>query len=210
VGRPIADAIRVTRRAWIMLAVGLAAAASLGGFALASRGSATVSEPSPSWGVFSKAAWRTVSQRATVLGFSSASVKVVTAMPKQNGTPFALLSATSSAGRTCFIPVRNVSLGRPICRLTKPLVIFTMSDRFQSGTAATVPATLIIGLARHDIISVVATETSNGRPFVQGEPLLPAAGASAFGGGFESISQLVARNAAGHVVATLRITRPGH
>ena len=189
-----------------MLAVGVAAAAALGGFALSSRGAPAGSRPLPSWGVFNETEWATVGQRAATLGFASATMQVVAATPKQDGTPFALVGATSTAGRTCFIPVRGISLGQPICRLTKPLVIFTIPDRVPSGTGATVPAMDIIGLARHDVTSLIADSISNGRQFEQGEPLLPAAGAWAFGSRYQGISQFVARNGAGRVVATTSVT----
>jgi hypothetical protein len=156
-----------------------------------------------------------VKERAVQRGFASASVTLVSAMPLQNGTPFAFISATRK-GQTCFMAVRGVDVAAPICRLTKPLLVFTMPDHAREGATATsaghaIPMTDIIGLARQDVSGVIMTSTNpDGRPWRSGEPLLPAPGGWAFGGGYRDVTTLTAVDQQGTILARLHVPVAKH
>jgi len=200
----------MTRRAWVILAVGALAVAASGAFAVVAGRSSPSFNPSASWGAFTAPQWKLVRERVAHRGFEPTSAKVVSAAPMQNGRPFALVSATRKGGHTCFMAVRGVDVAAPVCRLTKPLLVLTMPDRYDepasvTGPARSVPMTEIIGLARRDVTGIVTSSTSAGRKWVQGLPLLYVPGGWAFGGGYRDVTTLVAHNRRGNVLARLQI-----
>jgi hypothetical protein len=205
-----ADSYRVTRRAWTILAIGVLAVAASGAFAVASGRSSSTFKPSAAWGVFSAGQWESVKDGAVQRGFTSASVTVVSAMPLQNGKPFAFISATKN-GHTCFMVVRGIDVAAPICRLTKPLLAFTMHDHAREGASSTsaghlIPMTDMIGLARQDVSGLITTSTNpDGRPWRSGLPLLPVPGGWAFGGGYRDVTMLSAQNQHGKILARLHV-----
>lgn len=139
-----------------------------GGYALSLRGHDSSNTVSPTWGVFTDAQWQALGSR---LG---SSMKLVTAMPQENGKPFAIVSMQRSS-RTCFVVVRGVSPSAPICALKQPVLAFTAREH--DGID-------IVGLARRDVESVVAADGK----LTQGTALLPAASLHAFGSRFMSPS----------------------
>jgi hypothetical protein len=209
VGR--ADSFDMTRRAWTIFAIGMLVVVVSGAYAVTNGRSSSEFKPSPTWGIFSAGQWTSVQERAAQRGFAPASVTLVSAMLLQNGKPFAFVSATKN-GRTCFMAVRGVDLAMPICRLAKPLVVFTMHDHAREGATATsaghsVPITDLIGLARQDVTGLVVTSTNpDGRPWRSGQPLLPAPGGWAFAGGYRTVTLLTAQNGSGRILARLRVS----
>lgn len=199
----------MTRRAWTILALGLLLSASLGGFALSAHGEAPAIEPSPSGGVFTSAAWKSLTKRVAQRGFTAAGVRVVTATGgQQSGHTLALLAASRPAGATCFIPVRGTALGASICRLTRPLTVFALRDHFaevgRDGRRKLVAATEVVGLVRPGVASVAVRSTAVGRPSVQGQPLFAVPGGLAFGGGFRGVAAtVIARGSSGEIVSRL-------
>jgi hypothetical protein len=202
----------VTRRAWTILVVGALLSASLGGFVLFDRGEASVFKASPSGGVFPSAVWETVKQRVAQRGFNAASVRVLTsAGDSQSGKALTLLGASRPSGAHCFIVARGTTLGVSICRLAKPVTVFTARDQFYELSAAgqrhSFPATDAIGLIRLDVASVVLSRKISGRPNVQGLPLFDVAGVHAFGFSFRGTSGTsIQRDAHGKTVSRLDLS----
>jgi hypothetical protein len=205
----------MTRRAWMILVVGALAVAASGALAVASGRSSSEFKLSATWGVFSAGQWKSVKERAAQRGFAAASVTLVGAMPLQNGKPFAFISATKN-GQTCFMAVRGVDVAAPICRLTKPLLVFTMRDHAREGASSTsaghlIPMTDIIGLARQDVSGLIMTSTNpDGRPWRSGQPLLPVPGGWSFAGAYRSVTLLTAQNQDGKILARLHVPVAKH
>ena len=78
---------KVTRRAWLILAVGAVLAASLGGVALANRGSSATFAPTASWNMFPPAQWDALKARAAAKGLDPATLHVVGATSRHGGEP---------------------------------------------------------------------------------------------------------------------------
>ncbi|MDX6442485.1 MAG: hypothetical protein QOE43_2214 [Gaiellaceae bacterium] len=199
----------MTRRAWTILVVGALLSVSLGGFVLLDRGQASVFKPLASGGVFTPAVWETVKQRIAQRGLNPASVSVLTsAGDSQSAKALALLGAARPSGANCFIVARGTTLGASICRLAKPVTVFTARDQFYeigaSGQGHAFPATDAIGLIRRDVASVVMRWKISGRPNVQGLPLFDVPGGRAFGFTFRGRSgTLLVRDAQGKTVSRL-------
>ena len=103
---------------------------------------------------------------------------------------------------------RGTTLGASICRLAKPVTVFTAHDHFYelgaSGEGHLFPATDAIGLIRLDVASVVMSWKISGRPNLQGLPLFDVFGVRAFGFSFRGTSgTLIARDAHGKTVSRL-------
>jgi hypothetical protein len=116
---------------------------------------------------------------------------MVTAMPARNGTPFAIVSA-----HRCFVVVRGLRPGAPICTLSAPVMAFTTSE----------PHALdVIGLASRRVASLVSTwRLPGGRLTTSGSALLSAPGAWGFGSGYSgTLVALTARDAHDRVIATV-------
>ena len=198
----------MTRRAWTILVVGALLSASLGGFVLFDRGQASVFKPLASGGVFTPAVWETVKQRVGQRGFIAASIRVLTsAGDPQGGNALTLLGASRPSGANCFILARGRTLGASICRLAKPVTVFTARDQFYelgaAGRRHSVPATDAIGLIRRDVASVVMSWKISGRPNLQGLPLFDVSGVRAFGFSFRASGALLVRDAHGTTVSRL-------
>jgi hypothetical protein len=188
----------VTRRIWVMLAAGAVLVAAAGGTALATGGSSAALGPAgPSWNLYPPADWDALAARS---GLRRATVRIVAATVGRQRRPFALL-AGERRGRTCFVLAQGRALGAPLCRLERPLTLFAMRDRRQGRRM-----TDVLGLARHDVVSVASTSENDGRPITSGQPLTAVPGGFAFGSGTAgSALTLVARNASGAVLARLRV-----
>ena len=191
--------------------VGALLSASLGGFVLLGRGEASGFKPLASGGVFTPAVWETVKQRVAQRGFTAASIQVLTsAGDSQSGNALTLLGASRPSGTNCFIVARGTTLGASICRLAKPVTVFTSRDHFYelgaSGQGHSFPATDAIGLIRRDVASVVMSWKISGRPNLQGLPLFEVAGVRAFGFSFRGTSgTLLVRDAHGKTVSRLNV-----
>jgi hypothetical protein len=178
----------MTQRLTAIVAAGLVAVLAAGGFALTHRGPAAAPPVSPTWGVFTDAQWRTLAAR---LGVAPAQLRMVTAMPARNGTPFAIVSA-----RRCFVVVRGLRTEAPICTLSSPLMAFTTREPH---------AIDVIGLASRRVASLVSTwRLPDGRTTTSGSALISARGAWGFGSGYSgTLVALTARDVHNRVIAKL-------
>jgi hypothetical protein len=188
----------VTRRAWILLAFGIVAAVvTAGAFARANQSEFTPSKTPPSWGIFTSAQWKTLLLRVERRGFAQGSVRVVSAMDTTGHRPFALVAGTTRTGATCVVPVTGMTLGLTVCRLGKPLVVFTAPNTWRDAAVPGIAAHVVhgvsmIGIARRDVSGVVARNDSG---MAQGLPLMETGRLRTFAGGFRSITSLRAFNA---------------
>jgi hypothetical protein len=209
---PQDEEMNVTRRAWMLAAAGALLAASLGGFVLANRGSSAPFKPLASRGVFTPAQWKSVSASVQRRGFAASSIHVVEAVGEHDKHTLALVSATSHAGRTCFVPVQGLKLGQTICHVTKPVVLFTAPDYWIAAATGGKPAhrvsvTNVLLVARRDVTGITVDQLFDGRRTVQGLPLIEDSGRLTFAGGFADASVLRARNARGRVLFRLTFSR---
>ena len=191
----------MTRRAWAIAAIGLAAAVALGGFSVAKARSTTTFTPSASWSLFSPEQWRAVKSALGRRGFDPWTVRVLSGTQTSRRKPFALVEAQRGAGRACVSVVRGAAVGSMVCRLRKPLVFFALRDRcVPCAPAGSAPArvVLVLGLARRDVASLASSDAS-GRE--TGGTLTPAPFGWAFQSGATVQTELVARDAAGRVLA---------
>jgi hypothetical protein len=172
----------MTTRLTVLVAAGVAAiAASAAGALLSLRGPTAPPPVPPTWNLFDDAQWSSIG--AQLHGFDRATLHVVTAMP-----PLAIVAATREDGRTCFAVVRRTAVSAPICRVTQPLLAFTM------GRGRDVR---VVGLVRHDVTTLVLTAGG----IRQGGALLPAGPAAAFGYGFSQAPVIEALDGDNRVVA---------
>lgn len=176
----------MTQRLTAILAAGIVAILAAGGFALTHRGPATEPSVPPTWGVFTDAQWRALAAR---LGIAPAQLRMVTAMPARDGTPFAIVSA-----HRCFVVVRGLRAAAPICTLSAPVVAFTTSEPHQLD---------VIGLASRRVASLVSTwRLPDGRLTTSGSALLSAPGAWGFGSGYSgTLVALTARDVRNRIIA---------
>jgi hypothetical protein len=118
-----------------------------------------------------------------------------------NGEPFALIGARSKAGHTCFAVARGVALGHTICRISKPVMVFTAPDTCAPCSPGGPPlkTRTILVLVRGD---VTATMISHGHE--SGIGVVPAGAGFAFNySPARNGDRLRARDAAGHVLASI-------
>ena len=201
----------MTRRVLILLLVGVVlAAVTAGAFAHAGRSGFTTSKPLPGWGVFTPAEWKTVSLRLEQRGFDAASIRLVDATDTTHHRPFGLVAGRSRMGTTCVTPVKGTTLGTTVCRLTKPLVVFTAPETwtqaaFAGKPAHVVHATAVLGVARHDVAGIVV-EDPQFRP--SGMVLIRAGRLLTFAAGFARLSSLRAFDAKNKTLARLELRAP--
>jgi hypothetical protein len=200
----------VTRRAWILLALGIVAAVvTAGAFARAGRPEFTSSKPQPGWGMFTPAAWNTVSLRVERRGFDAASIRLVGVTDTSDGRPFGLVAGRSRTGATCVTPVRGTTLYATVCRLTKPVVVFTAPQTWKDaavpGTPAhVVHATAVLGIARHDVSGIVVEDQRHQRT---GVALIETGRLTTFSAGFADLVSLRVFNAKNRTLARLVLRR---
>jgi hypothetical protein len=191
----------VTRRAWAIAAVGLAAAVALGGFAVAKARSTTTFTPSTSWSLFSPKQWSAVKTALGRRGFDPSTVRVLSGTQTSRRKPFALVAAQRGIEPACVSIVRGAAVGSTVCRLRKPLLYFALHDRcVPCAPAGGAPArvVLVLGLARRDVASLASSDAA-GRE--TGGTLIPAPFGWVFQSGATVQTDLVARDAAGRVLA---------
>jgi hypothetical protein len=177
----------VTRRAWILLLIGSGAIAGTGAFAVTNGRSTPSVIPPSHWGLYSNSTWETVAAKFNRRGFNRASVHVVTGTKLMgNGESFAVLGARSDSGRDCFAVVRRTSMGKTICEVSKPLLVFTQRDVCAPCAPGRTPleTLTILALVRDDVNTV--TMTSHGDE--SGLAMVPA------GGGTYALNALAVRN----------------
>jgi hypothetical protein len=172
----------------VIAALGVVAVLAAGGFAVYAHRPAKEPTVSPTWGVFTDAQWQAL---ATRLGVPASALRMVTAMPARDGTPFAIVGA-----RRCFFVVRGVRTGPAICRLEAPVVAFTTREPH---------AIDVVGLASRRVASLVSTwRLPDGRTTTSGSALLSAPGAWGFGSGYSgTLVKLTARDVHNRVIATV-------
>jgi hypothetical protein len=154
----------VTRRAWILLALGVVLAAVTAGAFARTGHSEFTTETQPGWGMFTPAEWKTLSLRIERRGFDPASIRLVGVTDASDGRPFGLVAGRSRRGTTCVTPVRGTTLDATVCKLTKPLVLFTAPQTWKVGAAFGTPAhvmhaTAVLGIARHDVAGIVVEDS---------------------------------------------------
>jgi hypothetical protein len=183
----------VTRRLGVIAALGLVAVLAAGGFAVYAHEPARAPIVSPTWGVFTDAQWQALGER---IGVPASALRMVTAMPARDGTPFAIVSAPLARGRRCFVVVRGLQPGTPICTLGAPVAAYTTHEPHAIG---------VVGLAGRRVASLVVTwRLPDGRTTTSGAALLSAPGAWGFGGGYSGrLVALTARDVRGRVIERL-------
>ena len=183
----------MTRRLGVIAALGLVAVLAAGGFAVVAHRPAEEPTVSPTWGVFTDAQWRTLGAR---LGVPASVLRMVTAMPARDGTPFAIVSAPLAGSRRCFVVVRGLRPGEPICRLDAPVMAFMTREP---------NAVDVVGLASRRVASVVSTwRLPDGRLTTSGSALLSAPGAWGFGSGYSGkLVALTARDVHNRIIARI-------
>jgi hypothetical protein len=199
----------VTRRAWILAALGSLAIAGTGAFAATSGHSAPTFTPLPHWGLYSDATWNVVATKLERRGFSRASIHLATGTKLMaTGRPFALLGARSDSGRTCFAVARGTSLGPTICHVSEPLLVFTEPDLCAACSPGRSPlkTLTILALVRHDVSSV--TMIADGRE--SGIGISPVDGGNyAFNGGATRNDTVIrARGTGQSILAERRLRLP--
>jgi hypothetical protein len=208
---PTVEHMNVTRRAWMMAAVGALLAATLGGFVVTRSGSSAPFKPLASWGAFTPAQWKSLSARLEKRGFTASSIHVVESVQNDRHM-LTLVAATTARGHTCFVPVHGVTLAQSICHMTKPVVLYTAPDYWLQPTAFgkpahRIPLTDVLGVARRDIAGISVEQLLEGHRSVQGLPLIENGGVLTFAGSFADLSVLRARNADGRVLFRLAFSR---
>jgi hypothetical protein len=191
----------VTPRAWKTLALGAVVIAAVGGFAASQARSSSSIKPSAHWGLYSSARWDAVAASFARRGFARDSVRIVTAARLANGQPFALLGARSNTGRTCFAVGRGIVLGATICRISKPLMVFSAPDTCAacSPGGRALKTRSILGLVRSDVTATMISQQREG-----GLGVVPAGPGFAFNTSFvRPGDRLRARDALGHVLASI-------
>jgi hypothetical protein len=197
----------VTRRAWTIAAIGLAAAVALGGFSVAKARSTTTFAPSASWSLFSPEQWSAVKSALGRRGFDASTVRVLSGTQTSRRKPFALVEAQRGTQPACVSIVRGAAVGSTVCRLRKPLLYFALHDRcVPCAPAGGAPArvVLLLGLARRDVASLASTDASG---LETGGTLTPAPLGWAFQSGAAVQTDLIARDAAGRVLARVALPR---
>jgi hypothetical protein len=195
----------VTPRAWKTLALGVVVIAAVGGFAASQGRSSSSTQPPAHWGLYSSAKWDAVAARFARRGFARDSVRIVTAARLANGQPFALLGARSNTGRTCFAIGRGIVLGATICRISKPLMVFSAPDTCAacSPGGPALKTRSILGLVRSDVTATMISQHREG-----GLGVVPAGQGFAFNTSFvRPGDRLRARDASGRVLASITFRR---
>jgi hypothetical protein len=191
----------VTPRARKILALGAVVIAATGGFAVSQGRSSSSIKVTAHWGLYSSAKWDAVTASFARRGFARDSVRIVTAAGLASGQSFALLGARSNMGRTCFAVARGIVLGATICRISKPLMIFSAPDTCAacSPDEPALKTRSILGLVRSD---VTATMISEGHE--SGLGVVPAGPGFAFNTSpVRPGDRLQARDASGRVLASI-------
>jgi hypothetical protein len=191
----------VTPRAWKVLALGAVVIAAAGGFAVSQGRSSSSIKVTAHWGLYSSAKWDAVTASFARRGFARDSVRIVTASRLANGQSFALLGARLNMGRTCFAVARGIVLGATICRISKPLMVFSAPDTCAacSPDGPALKTRSILGLVRSD---VTATMISEGHE--SGLGVVPAGPGFAFNTSpVRPGDRLRARDASGRVLASI-------
>jgi hypothetical protein len=150
--------------------------------------------------LYSSAKWDEVKANSARRGFAPYSVHVVTATALANGRQFAIIGGRTSTGRTCLAVARGTAIGAPICRISKPVMVFYASD---TGKAP-VKSFSILGLIRSDVTVTVSERGHEG-----GLGAVPAEIGFAFNSDVVSGSErLRARDAGGRVLANFSLRQP--
>jgi hypothetical protein len=185
----------------MILALGSAAIVAVGALAGTERSSPSSTEHSPSWRLYSPSHWAELRGSFAGRGFAASSVRVVTGTQLASGKPFAVISGRSDAGRTCFVVARGTTIGRTICRLSKPVTVFAPPDRCAACSPGRKPidARTILGLVRAD---VTVTMVHDGRE--SGVAVVPAGEGFALNASpVRTGDRLRARDAHGHLLASI-------
>jgi hypothetical protein len=191
----------MTPRAWKILALGAVVIAAAGGFAVSQGRSSSSIKLTAHWGLYSSAKWDAVTASFARRGFARDSVRIVTGSRLANGQSFALLDARSNMARTCFAVARGIVLGATICRISKPLMVFSAPDTCAacSPDGPALKTRSILGLVRSD---VTATMISEGHE--SGLGVVPAGPGFAFNTRpARPGDRLRARDASGRVLASI-------
>jgi hypothetical protein len=194
-----------------MLAFGVVlAAVTVGAFARAGRSELISSKPLPGWGMFTPAEWQTVTLGIERRGFDPGSIRLVGGTDTTNHRPFGLIAGRSRTGATCVTPVKGTTLGLTVCKLSKPLVLFTAPETWKDAAAFGVPAhvvhaTAVLGIARHDVAGIVVQDHLNRRT---GMALIQTGRLTTFAAGFSDLASLRAFDAKNRTLARVVLRTP--
>jgi hypothetical protein len=175
--------------------------ATAGGFAATQGRSSSSIRPAAHWGLYSSAKWDAVAATFARRGFPRNSVRVVTAARLTNGQPFALIGARSTTGHACLAVARGTVLGATICRLSKPITVFSAPDTCAACSPGGPPLETrsLLGLVRYDVtVTLISQQHESGVAVVPGGP------GFAFNSSFlRPGDRLRARDATGRVLASI-------
>jgi hypothetical protein len=103
--------------------------------------------------LYSSEKWDVVKANAARRGFAPDSIHVVTATTLSNGGRFAIIGGRTEAGRPCLAVARGVSIGTAICRISKPVMIFSAPDLCAPCSPGKPPTKVVsvLGLIRSDV-----------------------------------------------------------
>jgi hypothetical protein len=203
--QPSADGRCVfTTRTWTIVALGALLIVGAGtGSLLISRGAKAPpkdTSPFPVGQAFTSTEWSKVTRALVARGFDGTSAQVLSGLRVEfTKQPLALVRATSTSRGVCFLPVRGVHPGAPVCsangRLQTPLLVYGASDRWPSSRG-----TEIVGIAQHRIAGVSMLDR---RGIPSGVALIPASGGLwSFAGGYGEAKLVIrARLASGRIAA---------
>jgi hypothetical protein len=173
----------------------------LGAFASTQGRSSSSTKPLAHWGLYSAAKWDVVATTFARRGFARDSVRIVTGTRLANGQAFALIGASSNSGGSCFAVARGTLLRATICRIVKPLTVFSAPDTCAACSPAgpALKTRSILALVRGDV-----TVKMISRGHASGIGVVPAGDGFAFNSSFvHSGDRLQARDASGRVLATV-------
>jgi hypothetical protein len=186
----------------MMLALGSVVIALLDGLAATQGHSSPSKKTTASWGLYPPARWSALQTSFARRGFAPFSVRVVTGTALANGQPFAVIAGRSNAGRQCFAVARGNAIGRTICRLSKPLTVFSALDKCAACSPDGRPTDTrtILVLVRADV-----TVTMIHQGHENGIAAVPAGNGFAFNTSFVRMGdRLRARNARGRLLVSIR------
>jgi hypothetical protein len=163
-------------------------------------------EAAPWAGLYPSKQWDVLKADFAHRGFAPESVHVVTGTVLTNHQRFAILGAAKD-GRTCLAVARGSAIGAPICRLSKPLMLFYERDTCAPCSPPGTPpakSLTVLGLIRGD---VGVTVSSQGREQWLGG--VPSEIGFAFNSSFASAKERFrAHDASGRLIASVTLPRP--
>jgi hypothetical protein len=196
----------MTKRLVAILVAGLASALSVGGYAFSVRASADTIKPLPHWGLYDNASWARLQAHAAADHLVPGSIAIVTGTTLQtNREPFAILRVRTTSGHNCFAVATGLSVGRRICRVSSPVMLFTHPDTCAAcapGRKTPLKTVTALALVREDVRAVVSLYDGRGANV---ERVNVAGGVSAFNMGFRAGTTLKVLDRSNRVLRELHL-----